>query len=159
MATKRLLFGFVIILLGLFILLGNFGLIEWNKIFLQIIFLVIGIALGYSGIKQNKAMTSGIGSAVTGMALVNLLYLIGISKTGWDRLWPFILLFIGFSWIWIYLKSNKGHLLFWGTVMFFLGLLFLLSTFSVLTYSPSMLIQKGWPIIIIALGIWFLSKK
>ena len=159
MRKGRLVVGLVIILTGLFILFGNLGLIIANKVMLQLLFLALGLVFAFYGIKGNKLLTSGIGSAIVAMALVKLLPLLRITSLGWDQLWPFLFIFIGFAWIWIYMKNNRGTILFWGIVSFCLGVLFLLSTLDALRYSPGELITQGWPILIIAAGIYILGRK
>jgi len=159
MNKGKLFVGLVLVLIGLFILLGNLELIMWNRVLLQLLFLVIGAALSYYGIKRNGMLTSGIGAAIAAMALVKLLPLLRITALGWDQLWPFLLIFIGFAWTWIFMKSNHRIFLFWGLVSFCIGILFLLSTVGIISPPPGDLLTKGWPIIIIATGIYILSKK
>ena len=60
MKTGKLIVGLVIIFIGLFILFGNFGLVIWNEVFLQLLFLIVGLLFAVYGIKKDKMLTSGI---------------------------------------------------------------------------------------------------
>jgi len=54
-------------------------------------------------------------------------------------------------------KSSAG--LFWGGFLVVVGLLWLLDNTGAYGFDFGEMIQRGWPIIIIALGVWMLTGK
>ena len=54
-------------------------------------------------------------------------------------------------------KSSSG--LFWGLLLLLAGLVWLLNNVGALDFDFGELVSRGWPIIIIALGVWMLTSR
>lgn len=155
----RIFWGSVFVVLGFVILLGNLGIIEWSRFLLgQALLFITGVFLAFHGIRANQLIESGAGVSLLVSSTVRMLYRAGLSTYSFSSLWPLMLVFVGIVWVWIFARSKRKSAFGWGVLAFLLGILFLISTLGIVPFAPGEIVKKGWAVILIALGIYYLAK-
>jgi predicted membrane protein len=105
-ATPSILFGAIIIAVGLFLLLQNLGIVRVHDVwqFWPVVLIVIGIARLLDSRTPSAMIFGGLFVAVGGLLLADNL---GILYVSFDFIWPLILIGFGASLLWRTLDSRR----------------------------------------------------
>ena len=139
--------GLVLILLGIFMLSAQFGLICWEN--LWPFFLIVGGVLFLLGFLMNRN-NYGLLMPASVLTIIGLLFL--YTNTGrWyemENLWPTFVLAPGIGFVLMYMFGPKGNGLWIPAAI--------LLTIALIFYARFWLVFRYWPVILIAIGLYIL---
>lgn len=144
---SNLVWGVMLILIGIFLLAAQFGYICWDNLWPFI--LIIGGGLFLFGFLANRN-NYGLLMPGTILTIVGLLFL--YTNAGrWDALeylWPTFILAPGVGFILMYLFAPKGNGL-WipAVILVFIALIFYVQFWDIFRF---------WPVILIVIGLYIL---
>jgi hypothetical protein len=103
-------------------------------------------------IRRQKSMVPGICFIAIGLWFLAH-YVMGFSAL-WPKTYPILLLFFGGILFWEALRRRQNGTAFWGTVLFMVGLFFLLRNHRIIHY---LFAEEYWPFFLVVLGFGFFA--
>ncbi|MFN3134176.1 MAG: LiaI-LiaF-like domain-containing protein [Candidatus Kryptonium sp.] len=157
-----LIFGIILIIVGLIILLNKLGALHLNlKKIISTILVVYGAYLGYSGFGLNSNRKVFWGSIFFFFGIYLFIDSFELLNPEIHFFWPVVLIVTGLSFLMSFVNRPKDYALLLPAVMLIgIGTLFLLTDIGVI-YSFEFWenFEKFWPVLLIILGLYFILKK
>jgi len=152
--AKSILLGVLLILFGIALLLDKIGvwIFSWEETY-PVIFLAIS-ALSFLHVSGGKRDSAFWGTLFGLMGLFFLLRNYGLVYSFWFvPVWPVLLFSVGISFIVLYFfKPHDWAVLIPGSILTFIGLVFLLQELNVWWLGPH-LVRDFWPLLLVIVGI------
>ncbi len=150
--------GIILILLGVYFLLVNFGF--WKGLAGNLFLIILGICF----IAAFYLSGNAVGFLISGLVFTFLGIVITLLQSGLidkEKYWPLILLAVALALICVYFLGTREEEM-WPLVLGILlvilsGLLFA-TTFGIIDWDFWQLLGYFWPILLIFFGIWILLK-
>ncbi len=157
-----LIFGIILVLLGLVILLDKMGVwyLNWKKI-ISVLLVVSGAYLGYSGFGLNSNSKVFWGSILFFFGIYLFVDSFGFLNPEIHFFWPVVLITTGLAFLMSFVNRPNDFALLLPAIAFVgLGVLFLLTNLGVI-YSFELWesIEKFWPVLLIIFGLYLILKK
>ncbi|CUT02608.1 LiaI-LiaF-like domain-containing protein [Candidatus Chrysopegis kryptomonas] len=157
-----LVFGVILVLIGLVILLDKLGVVylSWKKI-LSILLVIAGAYLGYSGFGLNSNSKVFWGSILFFFGIYLFIDSFGFLNPDVHFFWPVVLITTGLAFLMSFVnRPNDFALLLPAVALVGIGVLFLLTNLGVIySFEVWESVEKFWPVLLIILGLYLILKK
>lgn len=157
-----LVFGVILVLIGLVILLDKLGVVylSWKKI-LSILLVIAGAYFGYSGFGLNSNSKVFWGSILFFFGIYLFIDSFGFLNPDVHFFWPVVLITTGLAFLMSFVnRPNDFALLLPAVALVGIGVLFLLTNLGVIySFEVWESVEKFWPVLLIVLGLYLILKK